>query len=80
MAYYMQVHIESALTGYTGSKIPSLAGHMWYEVYQRDENGNTEKKVSEKKVSKKSVRKKKCQKKVSKKSVRHYLVHKLNFI
>lgn len=37
---YMQVHIESAGTGYTGSKTPSLAGHMWYEIYQRDENGN----------------------------------------
>ena len=37
---HMKVHIESALTGYTGSKVPSLAGHMWYEVYQRDENGS----------------------------------------
>jgi hypothetical protein len=40
--YYMQIHIESMWTTYTGGGISpsSLAGHMWYEIYQRDDNGN----------------------------------------
>ncbi|MDD5053522.1 MAG: calcium-binding protein [Sulfuricurvum sp.] len=40
--YYMQVHIESMGTTYTGDGISptSLAGHIWYEVYQKDSNGN----------------------------------------
>ncbi|MFA5455500.1 MAG: calcium-binding protein [Sulfurimonas sp.] len=40
--YYLRVHIESAGTEYTGGGLipKSLAGHMWYEIYQKDSNGN----------------------------------------
>jgi len=38
--YYLRVHIESAGTPLKDGFIPkSLAGHMWYETYQKDENG-----------------------------------------
>ena len=38
--YYLKVHVESAGTGYTGGGTSkSLAGHMWYEIYQKDGNG-----------------------------------------
>ncbi|MCK9372540.1 MAG: hypothetical protein M0P91_05035, partial [Sulfuricurvum sp.] len=39
--YYLQVHIEEMLAPYPseGPIDKSLAGHMWYEVYQKDENG-----------------------------------------
>ncbi|MBL1243730.1 MAG: hypothetical protein COA39_004940 [Sulfurimonas sp.] len=40
ITYYTRVNIESAGTGYTGGGTPkSLAGHMWYQIYQKDENG-----------------------------------------
>ena len=41
--YYLKVHIESAGTKHTDSEgvtTKSLAGHMWYEIYQKDSNGN----------------------------------------
>lgn len=40
--YYLKVNIESAGTEYTGGGLipKSLAGHMWYEIYQKDSNGN----------------------------------------
>lgn len=39
---YLQIHLESMGTSYVGDGISptSLAGHMWYEVYQKDENGS----------------------------------------
>ena len=34
--YYVKINIEEAGTAYSGGGIPqSLAGHMWYEIYQK---------------------------------------------
>ena len=39
--YYIKVNIESTGTKYTAGGIPfSLAGHMWYQIYQKDDNGS----------------------------------------
>ncbi|MFA5453970.1 MAG: hypothetical protein WC272_01475 [Sulfurimonas sp.] len=39
--HYVRVHIESAGTPVNNGILPiSPTGHMWYETYQKDENGN----------------------------------------
>ena len=39
--YYVKINIEVAGTAYSGGGTSkSLAGHMWYEIYEKDSNGN----------------------------------------
>jgi hypothetical protein len=42
--YYTRVHIEGIWTKYHVNENQDIerskSGHMWYETYQKDENGN----------------------------------------